>query len=268
VLAFLELPGIYRRWQEPVFHRPSLVIKKALPNGVGVTRLVFARDTLEVFEDWRTRPAFRAVLAGAYLVFLVILPAFVPESVRAAALLHPVLPYAAFALAAAAGIAWILLRDFIDWRITHIRHHEFTEFGIQGNAAVDLCTLTEREIEFIGIIPESRAGPYVGIRQRNGEPMSRGGWSKLDVCVALESLRDLFVLYYETEVTPKVLRQVIERDAQLAAMLGPELVARLLAPPAKLGHEQIACPQCSETVWSDAQRCRFCALPYPGLGER
>jgi hypothetical protein len=266
-LAILELPGLYRRWLEPVMHRPSLLIEKPWPTGGGGTRLVFSRDTLEVVADWRSRPSFLAVLAGAYLFFLLIPVSYVLEGIQDGEISNPAPWYGVFLLAAVGGVAWILLRDYIDAVIHQIRHHEIAIFKTRKNDAGDPRILTEREVERIEIVPESKFGPYVAVRLRDGEMVSQD-WTRMSLIVPLEPLRRLFDLYFRAEVTPQMLRLELARDPELAAMLGPELSARLAAPPADIGHIQIACPKCRETVWSDARRCRFCALPYPGMGER
>jgi hypothetical protein len=165
------------------------------------------------------------------------------------------------------GVAWILLRDYTDAVIHQFRHHEIAIFTTKGNDAGDPQIVTERMVERIEIVAEPKYGPYIAIRLRAGEKLSHG-WFKSGLSVPLEPLRRLFDLYFRAEVTPQLLRLELERDPELAAMLGPDLVARLTASHAKLDHEQIACPKCRETVWSDVPRCRFCALPYPGLGKR
>jgi len=98
---------------------------------------------------------------------------------------------------------------------------------------------------------------------RNGE--SRIIFYGIEQAQAVAFLR-LVELYMKGDVRPPALRKALDADPELAAMIGPQTIERLLAmAPVTERTGTMACPACGREIAASAPRCAYCGALYPGL---
>src|SRR6185295_19637506 len=75
------------------------------------------------------------------------------------------------------------------------------------------------------------------------------------------SLQHLFELYMLGDPSPHGLRKALDRDPGLAKLLGPKVIAQLLAAaPMPLREGTMQCPGCRSDIAAHALRCGYCGL--------
>jgi hypothetical protein len=261
LLALLDAARIYARTPEPASGRPTVRLggSNALTQSSLVLR--FAGDAFEVVDSERERPAGRILAFFAGVASL-----GVALSYFAAGRWHFSVP-GMIPLLAGGGILLGSLIGGASASILQVR---------RGGLA--LLELSRQKVATVVNLPAAEIGLAVIRRQKSevGLIVSHKGHNKslmvIDCGLADEaaagSLKHLFELYLSGDPSPHGLRKALDADPDLAALLGPEVVGRLLAaPPMTVRDGTMACPDCKNELAASAPHCGYCGLLYPALGD-
>ena len=265
LLALVEATQIYIGTPEAASSRPTVRLGESGALMQSSLMLRFAGDAFEVVEFARWRTAGRIV--GFFM-------GMVPTGIGAAIFiagrtsrrerLDPdILPefFALFMLALGALIIYQSLRQRDSTSILQVRPGGLAKLELSNGKLGKRVELGAAEIKF----DVMRPGTMLGVSRKGDEDrwlmlISSGSRDE----AAVRSLQHLFELYMSGDPSPQGLRKALQEDPGLAALLGLEVVKRLLsAPPMQVREGTIACPGCKNEIAASAPHCGYCGMLYP-----
>jgi hypothetical protein len=267
--ALVDAAHIYVGTPEAASRRPAIKLRASAALAQSSLAIRFAGDAFEIVNTARFRKAGRIVAFFASMgplgIGLGILLA--GRTTRHARADPDILPEvgAFFLIALGSFLAYQSLRQGASTSILQVRPGGLAMLQLSDGK---LDTAVELSAAEVGLLVQRWGNSYfvlVVTRKAGDETLMVVDSGLADEATA-GSLQHLFELYLSGDPSPGGLRKALDADPGLAALLGPEVVARLLAaPPMQVREGTLVCPGCNNEIAASAPHCGYCGLLYPAL---
>ena len=271
LLALVEAAHIYIGTPVAESRRPTVRLGGSEALTQSRLLLRFAGDAFEVvsYERWRAAGRILGFFMGTIPVGIGLAIFIAGRTTRRARLDPNILPeyFAVFMLALGAFLIYRSLRKPTSTSIVQVRPGGLAKLQLSSGKLVRCVELGAAEVSF-AVLGTDGPGITLAIDRKDDTwPLMFVDAGLADPAAA-RSLQHLFELYMSGDPSPQGLRQALRKDPGLAALLGLEVIQRLLAaPPLQVREGTIACPGCGNEIAANAPHCGYCGLLYPALGD-
>lgn len=269
LLALVEAAHIYIGTPLAASRRPT--VRLGGSEALTQTRLLlrFAGNAFEVvsYSRWRAAGRILGFFMGTVPVGIGLAIFIAGRTTRRARLDANILPeyFAIFMLALGAFLIFRSLRKRASTSILHVRPGGLAKLELSSGKLDKCVELGAAEVSF-AVLGTDGPGITLAVDRRDDAGSLMFVDSGLADPAAARSLQHLFELYMSGDPSPQGLRQALAADPGLAALLGLEVIQRLLAaPPMQVREGTIACPGCSNEIAASAKHCGYCGMLYPAL---